>query len=147
MHELLAPQNALECPVFAPSATQRRVIARYAAPPWPSFNQAARLEHVKIGTARSWKKGNNGAGFRSLLEQARADAIADHLEEIRTRLVAASTKAVDTVIRAMDDPDTSAALRAAIWNLERTIGKAPEQVRHEGTVHFVLSPGDGHAHG
>lgn len=36
----------------APTAKQRAVIACYASPPWPPFNEAARLQDVAVQTAK-----------------------------------------------------------------------------------------------
>lgn len=131
-------------PAWTPSAKQRAVIALYAQPPWPSYNKTLQTLRVARGTGKGWKR---SPAFAELLEAERKQALEQHLEELRTRLVPTSTQAIDVLERAMEsDEELGTAVRAAIWTLERTIGKAPEQVKHEGTVRFVLSPGDGNTH-
>jgi hypothetical protein len=127
---------------WEPTAKQRAVIACYSSPPWPPFNEAARLQGVAVQTAKGWRR---SPVFVDHIEAERNQALEQHLEQLRTRLAGVSTTAIDVLERAMESEDElSTAVRAAIWTLERTIGKAPDNVKHEGTVRFVLSPGDGH---
>lgn len=129
MHELLAPQSAPERPVFSASATQRRVIARYSAPPWPSFNEAARSEAVSINTARGWKKGTHGDGFRSLLASSRAEAIAEYITDLDARMTGLGPAALAAVEKALADDDPRIQSSMARWVVEQIRGKAKE--RHE----------------
>lgn len=112
-----------------PSATQRRVLARYSAPPWPSYNEAARLEHVSINTARGWKKGPRGEDFRAVLEQSRAVALTDYLADLDARLASLGTKALEAVELALASVDPKVQSQTARWTLEKILGKARE--RHE----------------
>lgn len=131
-----------EEPAWTPTAKQQAVIATYAAPPWPSYNKTLETLQVPRGTGKGWKC---SPPFANRLEAERKAALEQHLDELRTRLITTSAQAIDVLEHAMEsDDELSTAVRAAIWTLERTIGKAPEQVKHEGTVRFVLSPGDGH---
>jgi len=140
----LIPNHAPTCAVWRPTAKQQSVIAAYAAPPWPTFNSVLRTFSIPVPTGKSWKR---VPAFAELLEAERKAALEQHLEELRTRLIVTSTQAIEVLERAMEsDEELGTAVRAAIWTLERTIGKAPEQVKHEGTVRFVLSPGDGSTH-
>ncbi len=107
------------------------MIARYSAPPWPSYNEAARLEDVSINTARGWKKGPNGEAFRVLLEQSRAAALADYLAELDARLAGLGTKALEAVELALASVDLKVQSQTARWTLEKILGKAKE--RHELT--------------
>ncbi len=116
-------------PSFSPSSAQRRVITRYSAPPWPAYNEAARLEDVSVNTARGWKKGPHGEDFRLVLEQSRAAALADYLVELDARLAGLGSKALEAVELALSCVDPKVQSQTARWTLEKILGKAKE--RHE----------------
>jgi hypothetical protein len=117
------------------TTAQQRVIARYCAPPWLSYNECARLERVSPNTANGWKKGERGDVFKHHLEQTRAEALDAYVRELDAMMTALGPKALDVIELGMDGIDAKVQAQNARWVIEQIRGKAKE--RHE------IAGGDG----
>lgn len=116
------------CPerVWNPTAKQRAVIACYASPPWPAYNEAARLQGVAVQTAKGWKR---SPAFAEMLEAERKQGLELYLRELDASLAGLGQKAIDVLMQGMDGPDPRVQSQNARWVLEQLRGKATP--RHE----------------
>jgi len=112
---------------FQPSAAQRRVIVRYTSPPWPSFNESARLERVSPTYRAILEARAHGQAFRSQVE-----ALEEYLRELDASIAGLGQKALDALMQGMDGPDPRVQSQNARWVLEQLRGKATP--RHEEEI-------------
>lgn len=124
------PHNTPKHPEIRPSSAQARVLARYAAAPWPSYNECARLEGVPLNTAKNWRKKSDA--FRLLLEERRAEAIAEHIAALDAAVLQLGPRAVEVIRESFEDPDPKTQTQNARWAVDHLLGKARERVEMAG---------------
>ncbi len=115
--------------VWRPTVKQQSVIACYASPPWPAYNEAARLQGVAVQTAKGWKR---SPAFTEMLDAERNQALGLHLRELDAGLAGLGQKAIDVLLQGMDGPDPRIQSQNARWVLEQLRGKATP--RHEEEI-------------
>lgn len=122
------PSDTDMCPerVWRPTTKQQAVIACYASPPWPAYNEAARLQGVAIQTVKGWKR---SPAFAEMLDAERNQALELHRRELDASLASLGQKALDVLMQGMDCADPRVQSQNARWILEQLRGKATP--RHE----------------
>jgi hypothetical protein len=120
----------------APSWTPRQLslITTMANPPFPTLAAAAKHCKIPIDSAKRW---HCREAFRAAVDAATKEVLKEFPREINRQIAGLSEEAIVTIRENLAAPSFAVRQSAAVWILERIVGKTPDRVRHEGIEMMV----------